>query len=182
MDDLVPTEDKIEEAVNNLRRNRPRGPSGMRVKHLKGWLATSKWKKQEAAEEGGGKTDDEGGGPTEPHWERLVDLIHTAFREGDLAEEATWQLVVLIHKGEKDYRGIILVEVVWKVVAVILNCRLTASITYHDFLHGFWAGHGTGTANLEAKLLQQLAALRGEVLYVIFLDLHKTSDALDRSR
>ena len=69
-----------------------------------------------------------------------------------------------------------------KVVAAILNRQLTASIIYHDFLHGFWAGHGTGTANLEAKLLQQLAALRGEVLYVIFLDLHKTYDALDRSR
>ena len=72
-------------------------------------------------------------------------------------------------------------EVTWKVVAAILNRRFTASITYHDFLHGFRAGHGTGTANLEAKLLQQLAALREEVLYVIFLDLHKAYDALDRS-
>ena len=49
-------------------------------------------------------------------------------------------------------------------MAAILNRRLTASITYHDFLQGFWAGRGTGTANLEAKLLQQLAALREEVL------------------
>ena len=35
---------------------------------------------------------------------------------------------------------------------------------------------------LEAKLLHQLAALREEVLYVIFLDLHKAYGALDRSR
>ena len=87
-------------------------------------------------------------------------LIQTAFREGDLAEEATWQAVVLIPKGGKEYRGIGLVEVMWKVVAAVLNLRLTASITYHEFLHGFWAGHGTGTATLEAKLIQQLAALR----------------------
>ena len=53
-----------------------------------------------------------------------------AFREGRLAEEATWQAVVLIPKGVKDYRGIGLVEVMWKVVAAILNCRITASITY----------------------------------------------------
>ena len=52
----------------------------------------------------------------------------------------------------------------------------------HDFLHIFRAGCGTGTATLEAKLLQQLAALREEVLYVIFLDLHQVYDALDRSR
>ena len=70
----------------------------------------------------------------------------------------------------------------WKVVATILNCPFTASITYHDFLHGFRAGRGTCTATLEAKLLQQLAALREEVLYMIFLDLHKAYDTLDRSR
>ena len=73
-------------------------------------------------------------------------------------------------------------EVMWKVLAAILNRRFTASITYHNFLHGFRAGRGTGTTTLEAKLLQQLAALREEVMYVIFLDLRKAYDALDRSR
>ena len=81
--------------------------------------------------------------------------------------------MVLIPKGEKDNHGIGLVETMWKLVAEILNWRFTASITFHDFFHGFWVGHGTGTATLEAKLLQQLAALREEVLYAIFLDLHK---------
>ena len=67
-------------------------------------------------------------------------------------------------------------------MAEILNRRLTASITFHEFLHGFRAGCRTGTATLEAKLLQHIAALREEVLYMIFLDLHKAYDALDRSR
>ena len=93
-----------------------------------------------------------------------------------------WQAVVLIPKGKEDYRGIGLVEVMWNIVAEILNLRLTASITFHDFLHGFLEGRGTGTATLKAKLLQQLAALREEVLYMIFLDLHKAYNALDRSR
>ena len=108
----------------------------------------------------------------------VVELRQTAFQERDLAEEATWQAVVLNTKGKGDYQGIGLVEVLWKVVAVILNRRLT----FHDVLHGFRAGRGTGTAILEAKLLQQLAAMREEVLYVIFLDLTKSYDALDRSR
>ena len=73
-------------------------------------------------------------------------------------------------------------EVMWKVVAASLHRRLMTAITYHDFLHGFRAGCGTGTATLKAKLLQQLAAMRYEVLYVIFLDLTKAYDALDRSR
>ena len=53
-------------------------------------------------------------------------MIQTDFRDGELTEEATWQAVVLIPKGKGDYRGIGLVEVMWKVVAVILNCRLTS--------------------------------------------------------
>ena len=73
-------------------------------------------------------------------------------------------------------------EVIRKVVAATLNRHLTASITFHDFLHGFWAGCGTGTAPIEANMLQQLSALREDILYVIFLDLHTAYDALDRSR
>ena len=95
---------------------------------------------------------------------RVVELLQTAFRDIELAEEETLQAVVLISKGKKDYWGIGLVEVMWKVVAAILNRRFTSSITYHDALHGFRAGRGTGTATLEAKLLPQLATLREEFL------------------
>ena len=71
-----------------------------------------------------------------------------------LAKESTWQAVVMIPMVKKDYCGIGLVEMMWKVVTAILNRRLTASIAYHDFLHGFQAGRSTGTATLEAKLIQ----------------------------
>ena len=62
-----------------------------------------------------------------------MDLTQTAFGEGKLAEEATWQAVVIIPKAKKYYRGIGFVEVMWKVVADILNRQLTASTTFHDF-------------------------------------------------
>ena len=71
-----------------------------------------------------------------------------------------WQAVFLIPKGKGDCRDIGHVEVMWNVVAEILNRRTAASITYHDFLHGFQSGRSTGTTTLEAKLLQQLVALR----------------------
>ena len=151
----------------------------MCAKHLKGWLAASNRGKL-AEEKGEEKTtaEEEGG----DLWGKLVEFTQTAFREGEMAEEATWKTVVLIPKGKREYRGIGLVEVTWKVVAAILHCRITTAITYHDALHGFRAGRVTGTATLEAKLLQQLAAMREEVLYMIFLDLTKAYDALDRSR
>ena len=146
----------------------------MRAEDLKGWLATAKkdgTDREKRVEDGDVREEDASPTEAEGHWEKVVELVQTAFRDGDLAEEVTWQAVVLIPKGKGDYRGIGLVEVMWKVVAVILNRRLTSSITFHDVLHGFRAGRGTGTATLEAKLLQQLAAMREEVLYVIFLDM-----------
>ena len=81
-----------------------------------------------------------------------------------------------------DYRVTVLVEVMWKAVAVILNSRFTACITYHRSLHGFWAGRGTGIATLKVKLLQQVSALKDAVLNEILLELHKAYDDLKRSR
>ena len=115
-------------------------------------------------------------------WGKVVEMTQTAFREVKLAEEATWQTVVLIPKGKGEFRGVGLVEVTWKVVAVIIHRQPTTRIQLHEALHGFREGHSTGTATLEAKLLQQLAAMREEVLYVIFLGLTKEYDSLDRSR
>ena len=108
----------------------------------------------------------------------LSDLYYLGYP--DIINCLPFVLVIVV--GKKDYRGIGLVEVMWKVVSAILNRRFTASITNHDFLHMLRAGRGTGTATLEAKLLQHIAALREEVLYMIFLDLHKAYNALDRSR
>ena len=39
---MVPTEDEVEEAVKKLRRNRSRGPSGIRAENIKGWLAAAR--------------------------------------------------------------------------------------------------------------------------------------------
>ena len=74
-------------------------------------------------------------------------------------EEATWKVVVLILKWKRDYHIIGRMEVMWKVVAVIINFRITSSMIYHYFLHGLQSVCGTGTATLEVKLLQQLSSM-----------------------
>ena len=77
-----------------------------------------------------------------------------------MAEEYMWQAVVLIPKGGGDYRGIGLVEVVWKVVTLILNSQFTTSTTLHNVLHGLREGRGTGITSLEAKLIHKLTSMR----------------------
>ena len=81
--------------------------------------------------------------------------------------------MVLLPKGLGEYPGIDLAEVLCKVVTVILNSRLTTSIEFHDVLHGFRVGSATGATSLKVKLLQKLLAIMEEVLYTIFMHLHK---------
>ena len=61
-----------------------------------------------------------------------------------------------------------MIEFLWKVVASLLNLRLMSAITYHNALHRFRADHGTGTAALEAKLVQQLMSMREAFLFEVF--------------
>ena len=114
VEDGVPSEAEVEWAVKRLQNNRAGGPSRMRAEDLKGWLAAARrdeTEREKQVKDGGDrggerecKTEAEG------HWGRVVELIQMAFRDGELAEEATWQAVVLIPKGKGDYRGIGLVE------------------------------------------------------------------------
>ena len=91
-------EDEIEWAVKRLRNQCSGGPSGMWAKRLKGWLSAARKKekeeaaaKQEKQKEGrtmsgpdrnGGEGTDESREKTPAdvsNWDRVVDLIQTAF-------------------------------------------------------------------------------------------------------
>ena len=75
----------------------------MRAENLKGWLAASNRGKL-LKEKGEEKTEvEEEGGDL---WGKLVDLTQTAFWEGEMVEEAMWQTVVLIPKGESSTGGL----------------------------------------------------------------------------
>ena len=91
VEDKVPDEGEIEWAVKRLRNNRSGGPSRMRAEDLKGWLAAARQgeKEREAATKDGGggertrRTPDDKTADEEK-WARAVELIQTAFRDGDL--------------------------------------------------------------------------------------------------
>ena len=72
-------------------------------------------------------------------------------------------------------------EPIWKIIEGIMNRRLQA-IKLHDSLHGSVEMRGTGTATIEAKLVQQLAYVEQDPLFAVFIDLRKAFDAMDRGR
>ena len=92
--------------------------------------------------------------PDATNWLKVVAILQEVFQDGTLAEECTCEIVVLIPKRKGGFWGIGFIEVLWKAIASLLNCRLTAVISFHDTLHGFWVGRGTGTAALKANLLR----------------------------
>ena len=96
VDNRLPGEEEVAQAVRSLKRGRAGGPSGMKVEGLKGWL-------REASRE----TD-----PVTHWWRLLVRIIQKTFEDGAVPEEVEWATMVFLPKGRGEYRGIGLVEVV----------------------------------------------------------------------
>ena len=141
----------------------------MRAEDVRGWLRKADLEETQEGYVGAGD-----------NWRLLVRLITTIWETGEIPRQVLWMIVVLIPKGNsRDFRGIGLLEVLWKVIEKVLDARLS-SIDLHDCLHGFRAGRGCGTGIMEAKLFQQLAYIEQCPLYAVFIDLQKAYDAMDR--
>ena len=72
------------------------------------------------------------------------------FRDGAVPVEISWVNMVLFSIGKGGYRGIRLVEVLWKVCAVVVNFRIKSSAVLHDAIHRFRTGIGIRTVTLQS--------------------------------
>ncbi len=168
--DGLPTDWEIREVVVKLRNNRAAGVTGMKADHLKWWLHDIK--REEA---GDGEEE------AESHWRIFVSLIQAVWECGTMLTHMSWMVIVLLLKGGGDYCGIGLLDPMWKVVEKIMVAGLSV-IKLHSCLHGGLPRWDTGTAIMEVKLNQQLAWVKQEPLYQIYLDLKKAYDTLDQTR
>jgi hypothetical protein len=175
--DDMPTDSELRKVVGGLRNGRATGATRMKAKHIKVWLDKIQ-RKEKAARENPGREADPGAGHK---WQILVELIQAIWERGEIPEQMSWMVVVLLPKGGGNFRGIGLLNPFWKVVKKIMVCRL-GSIEFHPCLHGGLPKRGTGTATIEAKLAQQLAWMEQEPLYQVFVDLRKAYDHLDQER
>ena len=166
VDDDVPTEDEIATAVKRLRNGKASGPSKIRAEQLKAWLEAAQREKN----------------PDPTKWNRVVGLVQACFTKQALPSQMVWSTVVLIPKGGGGFRGIGLLELIWKVIESIANRRIASQVRYHDCLHGFVPRRGTGTGCIEAKLTQQLHRIAHRTLFSVFVDLRKAFDTVHRGR
>ena len=47
-------------------------------------------------------------------WEPVVKLVQVMFRDGTVLEDIAWATMILLHQDKVGYRGIGIVEVLWK--------------------------------------------------------------------
>ena len=113
---------------------------------------------------------------TPPRIERrmiLVDIVQNMWKTGEIPHELRWTFLVLLPKGTIDTRGIGLLENLWNVVEELIGTRIRSSMKFHDVLHGFRDGRGTGTAIMELKLAQELSSVDHNPLFLVFLEIWK---------
>ena len=170
VDDNIPNEDEIVKALKKLKNRRAPGASGISVEDLKKWYRKARLEEQK--DETAVKI-----------WENVIKIIKNAFQEGNVPTAFTQGTLVLIPKpGTSSFRGIALLETIYKLISMIIHRRLISSINFHDGIHGFRVGRGTSTAIINLKLRMQLARRKKDPLYLIFLDVKKAYDSLDRDR
>jgi hypothetical protein len=121
--DDVTTDSKIRTVAGGLTNGRAGGASGMRAEHVKTWLRGVL--KEEDPERQGNFV---GNGD---NWRLFVELVQVVWTHGIIPCQMLWNIVVLIPKGGGDYRGIGLLEPIWKVLERIMDRRLDA-IELHD--------------------------------------------------
>ena len=114
-------------------------------------------------------------------WRIFVRLARAIWETGTIPRQMMWAIVILLPRGGGNFRAVGLLKPFWKVLDIIMDNRLHV-VEFHNCLHGSIKGKGCGTAGIEAKLVQQLAFIEQHPLYVIFIDLKKAYDAMDRER
>ena len=163
---------ELRTAVSQLSHNQCGGASGIWAEHIKAWLRGAK--KEEDPETGANHT---GAGKL---WGEYVELCTSVWATGTIPQQMSWVVMVSILKERGEYRGIGLLEPIWKVLEIVMDLRLEA-INLHYSLHGCLEGQGTGTGIIEAKLAQQLAHLEQAPFFGVFIDL-KTFNSMDQGR
>ena len=65
-------------------------------------------------------------------------------------------------------------------VETLIDTLLCTSLQMHDILHEFRERRGTGTAIMELNLVRELASIDQDLLFLVFLDLRKAYETVDR--
>ena len=108
----IPSDGKLWRVVDKFTNGQVAGASGMCTKHIKGWLQGIWWEEDPDGRRAEGAGDS---------WCLFVWLVQAAWTNGMIPLQLHWSIVVLIPKGGGDYRGIRLLESIWKYIKCVID-------------------------------------------------------------
>ena len=88
--------------------------------------------------------------------------------------------MVLVPKGTRDTRGIVLQDTLSKVEEAIIDTRLRASLQFHGVLHRLRTERKTSTATMELKLAHYVTKINHNPLLLLLIDLRKSYNTVHR--
>ncbi len=103
--DGPPSNWELRSVVRGLQNERATGPSGLQTEHIKVWLRNAVHKEEENNDVGLGDK-----------WRTFVRLMQAIWEHGSMPEQMRWEIIVLLPKGNGEYRGIGLLDPFWMVV------------------------------------------------------------------
>ena len=142
MDDSIPEEKEITEALFRLKNRRAPWLTGITVEQLKEWYKLSHPEDENMLDK-----------KAERNWNLIIKITQKCFKEGKFLDAFKYGVLVLIPKDDVGgVRGIGLLETLHKLISSIINIRLTKNIKFCEEIHGFRRGRGCYTAIGETKL------------------------------
>ena len=102
---------------------------------------------------------------------KLVELVQFMWWHGTIPTYLVFIILILVPNGNRDTQGIRLLEVLWNVMEAVIDTRIKKAVVFHDFLHEFCAGRGTGKFIIDINLVQDLATVDQDSLFLMLLDL-----------
>ena len=91
-------------------------------------------------------------------------------------------LKIIPKPGSKGIHGIAILESIYKLISMIIHIRLMDTVDFYDSVHGFRRHRGTSTAIINLKLQMQLEKREKKPLYMVFINIKKAYDSLDKQR
>jgi hypothetical protein len=141
--DDMPADSEMCTVVRGLQNGQAAGATRTRAKHLKGLINKIHCNEKAARENPGRERADSEAGHK---WRIFVELIQAIWEWGEIPEQMSWMVIVLLPKGGGNFRGIGLLDPFWKEVEKIMVCRL-GTIEFHPCLHGGLPKRGAGSRN-----------------------------------
>ena len=112
INDDPPTEEEVRECLFKLKNHKAAGASGITADMVKQWYTAARPEKPEVRPDA----------TSVVLWEKVMDLMQLAFRDGVIPRDFCNGILVLIPKSDPgQYRGIALLEILYKLVSSIIN-------------------------------------------------------------